>query len=226
MTFYKTNLHFHTADDPEKKIKHSFYEGMDRAAELGFEIIALTCQEKIIWSEEYRSYAENKGILLVPGIEKIVEKKHVLILNPENEAEKVSTFKGLEMYKKNHPESFIIAPHPYFPLGYSLKEKLEQNIGLFDAVEFSWFYSRLVDLNKKASLIASSNNLPFITTSDTHILKFINTSYALIEAEEKTISALFEAIRKNRFKNVTSPRTFWKEMVWEVAAKKMILGIG
>lgn len=213
----KANLHFHTEDDPEdSQINYTFYEGVDKAAELGFEVIALTCHDKYIDSAAYKQYAASKNILLIPGIEKNIEKRHVIILNADPAVESVNTFEKLENYKKDRPDIFLIAPHPYFYTSYCLKEKLEQNIHLFDAIEYSWFYSKNVNPNIRGELIAKKYNLPLIAASDTHNLGFLNTSYALIKAEEKTETAIFNAIRSHKFQNITSPRKFWREMVWQV----------
>lgn len=209
----KTNLHLHTQDDPQECIDYSFYKMIDQAAELGFEVIALTCHQKFINYPEYYEYASKKKILLIPGIEKTVEKRHVVILNASLEAEKIKTFKELEIYKKENPRVFIIAPHPYF-VHCSLDNNLEKYIRLFDAIENSWFYSKSFNLNKKARLVAAKQNLPFISTSDTHDLKFLDKSYAVIEAKEKTTAAVFEAVREKRFENVTSPRKLFREMLW------------
>ena len=221
---FKTNLHFHSQDDPEDTINYTFYEGINQAARLGFEILALTCHNKFIGSQEYQDYAASKNILLIPGIEQYIEGRHVVILNPQSDIEQITTFTELADYKKNHPEILIFAPHPYFYTNYSLKEKLEKNIHLFDVIEQSWFYSRWFNLNKKGQLMAEKYDLPFITASDTHVLKLLDVSYAIIEAKEKTIPAIFEAIKKKSFENVTLPRKFFKEMVW-YAISQFILKI-
>ena len=64
----KTNLHFHTSDDPEDSIDYDFYEGVDRAAALGFGALAITCHNKFVDDPEYEKYAEKRGILLIHGI--------------------------------------------------------------------------------------------------------------------------------------------------------------
>lgn len=217
----KTNLHFHTADDPEdfKIINYTFYEGIDEAAKLGFEVIALTCHNKFINSTDYKKYAENKGIFLIAGIEKNIEKRHVLILNADLAAETVDTFEKLTEYKKRRPDIFVLAAHPYFPTSYSLREKLEMNIRLFDAIEYSWFYSKRINYNRRSELTAKKYNLPLIAASDTHDLNLMNTNYALIDAEEKNEAAIFKAIRENKFQNTTSPRKFWREMIFQTTLK-------
>lgn len=217
----KTNLHFHTHDDPRDVIWHTLYEGVRRAKRLGFEVLALTCHQKFIYLPAYQNYAARHGILLIPGVERDIEGRHVVILNPDKTIEDVATFDELKAYKQNHPDIFILAPHPYFYGSFSLKKRLERHIHLFDAIEHSWFYSKMFNRNKKAKVVAKKYNLPFIATSDTHELDLLDISYAVINAKEKTIKGVFEAIKNNNFTNITSPRKFWKEMLWDEGQRQV-----
>lgn len=215
----KTNLHFHSGDDPMDHISYTTREGIDRAASLGFGALAITCHQKVAWTEEYFEYAKSKGLLLISGIEVYIgetrhdSKKHVLILNATKCAEKVRTWSELELYRKEHKDAFIVAPHPYFYGGFSLHSSLEKHIGLFDAVEQSWFYSEWFNRNEKGKAIAKKYKLPFISTSDTHYFDFLDTNFCTIDAKEATQAALFEAIRAGKFENTTSKRDFWREMI-------------
>lgn len=223
----KANLHFHTSDDPEDVIDYSFYEGIDRAAALGFDVIALTCHNRFIANADYESYARERNILIIRGIERSIEGKHVLILNGDDVSGKIETFSELARYKENNPAIFIIAPHPYFLAPYSLGKKLDEHASVFDAIEHSWFYSKSIDLNRKAEHLAKAKNLPLVAASDTHNLKFLDRSYVIIDATEKTPAALFEAIREKKFKNVTAPSKFWREMIYYFALgeiKKYLAG--
>ncbi|MFA5831832.1 MAG: PHP domain-containing protein [Candidatus Paceibacterota bacterium] len=217
----KTNLHFHTADDPGDPISYSTKEGIDKAVSLGFGAIAITCHQKFAWTEEYAEYAKSKGLVFIPGIEIYIGEtmadsfRHLLILNATPESENVRTFAELSSYKKEHPESFIMAAHPYFYGKICLKEFLEKYIGLFDAIEQSWFYSRLFDRNIKGEATAKKYKLPFVSTSDTHFFDFLNENYCTVDAESATPEAIFAAIRAGKFENTTSRRNFWKDMVWQ-----------
>lgn len=211
----KTNLHFHTGEDPCDFISYNFYEGIDEAARLGFEVLALTCHEKFVYSPKLGDYARAKNILLIPGIEINVEKKHVLVLNCDRDAEKIKNFQELAEYKKTRPEIFILAPHPYFYGRKPLKNRLEKHIELFDAIELSWFYSKLFNRNRKGEMIAGKYGKPFIATSDTHFFDFMDENYALVEVGQKTIAAVFQAVRNKNFENITSPRRLFKEMLWK-----------
>ncbi|MFA6407723.1 MAG: PHP-associated domain-containing protein [Candidatus Paceibacterota bacterium] len=209
---YKTNLHFHSSDDPQDNISYSFKDGLEKARAFGFDVLALTCHHIFVATPEMHRMAKEYGILFIPGVERSIQKKHVVILNPDQEVEHVSTFEDLAEYRRMHPEILVIAPHPYFRGGFSLNKELDEHIELFDAIEYSWFYSKWFNNNKKAERTAKLHNLPFIATSDTHDLRFIDKSYALIEAKEKTIPAIFSAIREKRFTNISSPRKVFRDL--------------
>ncbi len=208
----KTNLHLHTNDDPLENLGYSFYEAINRAMSLGFEVIGLTCHKEVISRPEYRTYAEERGILLIEGAELTIRRKHVVILNAKPDIKAIDSFETLRSYKREHPEIFVLAPHPYY-LYNSLGSKLEKNIDLFDAVELSWFYSKRLNLNRKAIAVAKRHNLPLITTSDTHNLRFLNSSYATVNARKKTPEAIFDAIRAGSMQNMSTPSHLWREMI-------------
>ncbi len=216
----KTNLHFHTADDPNHEIEYSFYQAIDKTSALGFSVLALTCHNYFAWSKKYAEYAEEKGILLIPGIEIGInrgkvskEGRHLIILGCDKDVEKIQTFDDVRKYKKKHPEIFILAPHPFFYGSFSLKDALEKNIDIIDAIEQSWFYSKWFNKNKEAEKMAKKYNLPYISTSDTHFFNFIDRHYATITTKEQTQEAVFESMRKKQFKNTTSPQNFLLDLM-------------
>lgn len=209
----KANLHFHTKDDPQDVVDYSFQKGIDEASRLGFEVVALTCHNRFIDLPEYAEYAARNNILLISGVERDIERRHVVILNADKNIEKVNTFEELAAYKKERSDAFILAPHPYFLTPYCLGKKLEEHIGIFDAIEHSWFYSEKFNRNLKAEAIAKKYKLPYLANSDTHELKTLNKAYAVIETREKTATAIFEAIRLEKFENFSEPSKFWSEMI-------------
>ena len=211
---YKINLHTHTDEDPQDFVNYSIYECLNTASSLGFGAIALTCHNKFINNDEYIKYAESKGILLISGIEKTIQKRHIVILGCGVNIENIQTFNGLREYKKLNPNIFIIAAHPCFPGGYSLTEKeLISNKGLFDAIEYSWFYTKYINFSKSGAVLAESLGIPIVATSDTHELQLLNSGYITIELGEKTPSAIFESIRRGAFKNFSEPQTFHRVVV-------------
>lgn len=236
----KTNLHFHTGDDPQDFVPYSAEQGIDYAASLGFDALAITCHQRSAWTPAYAAYAAGRGILFIPGIElnirtrasRAVKKmrarhgghrdarrgRHLIILNCAPEAENVRTFSDLADYRAAHPECLVFAPHPFAYGNFSLKKFLERHINLIDAIEHTWYYSHRLDRNKKSAAIATKYHLPLIATSDTHTFRNMDTDYALVDAKEKTIAALFDAIRHNQITNITRRKKIIREMALPAAA--------
>ena len=211
---YKANLHSHTSEDAVEgfKINYCIFDLINKAKDFDFKVLALTGHEKFIYRESYGSYAKARGILLIPGIELkfrhwLFLSYHVLVLNCGREINEVKNMQMLKAYKKNNPHVFIIAPHPNFGLMQSMGiKKLVSNINLFDAIEHSWYYSKRINKNNKASQIAKKFNKPVIATSDIHNLKYLNTDYTMIESADLDKESIFKAIKNNNFYNISSDK--------------------
>ena len=204
MTKLKVQFHIHSKQDPRDNIKYSEKQIIDRAAALGYNAIAITCHDVIIFSEDLKKYAEKKRVLLIPGIEKTILKKHVVILNADVSAQSISNFEDLKRYKEKHPESLIVASHPYYPGSESLKSALEKHHKLFDAIEYSWFHSKHFNkYNEKAIMAGEKYEIPLIGTSDNHNLKYLDKTYSIIESESKDIPSIFKAIKQNKIETVS-----------------------
>jgi predicted metal-dependent phosphoesterase TrpH len=210
----KTSLHIHTSEDKKDghMIGYDAYRLIDEAEKSGFDVLGFTPHQKFVFKPEFAEYAKKKGILLIPGVERSfgrVLNKHVIILNCDKSIEKVKNFKQLIKYKKEHPEIFVLAPHPTYNRLLSVGARnLEKYIGLFDAIEYSWLYSKRMNSNKRAEKIALAHNKPMVSTADVHVLKKLDTDYALIEADGFTAESVFRAIKEQRFENITAPKKF------------------
>lgn len=206
----KINFHLHTGQDPIDAVKHSEHELIDEAARLGYDVLSITCHNALIFSDDLKDYAHKKSILLIPGIEKSILKKHVLIINAAVEAQKIKNFEDLREYRKKHPECLVIAAHPYYLGPISLQKNLEKHIDLFDAVEYSWYHSKKFNgPNKKAVKTAEKYGKPVLGTADNHILKYVNCTYSLVRAEKNT-EAIFKAIKANEIEIVSHDLPWWK----------------
>jgi len=205
----KCQFHTHVKGDTCDNVKHTAKELIKKAAALSYDVLAITTHNKIIFNKQLRKYAEKKGILLMPGTEFEIDKKHILCLNAHSDILKVKNFKDLKNYRKKHPESLIIAPHPFFPGKVTLKKSLIDNIDLFDAIEISFCYTKQKNFNKKAIALAKRWKKPLIATSDCHVLDYLDISYCFINSK-KDISSIFKAIKQNRIKNHTKPLSWWK----------------
>jgi len=197
----KADLHLHTAEDPLDRVRYTAKELISRAADKGFDVISITNHHQMTFNQDLLSYAQKNGILLIPGVEMTIQRRHVLVLNPPPH-KMCSDFYSLS--KLRRPETLIIAPHPYFPGTYSLNGYLMKHLNLFDALEYCHFYSPLINFNQKAVELSRSFGFPLVGNSDAHFLSQLGTTYSLIYAE-KNLEAIFEAIRQNKVKVATRP---------------------
>lgn len=201
----KADFHTHTSDDDRDQIHHSAEMLIDEAAEKQLDVLAITNHCSVAHSPYLAEYAHRRGILLIPGIEALIEGRHLLILNPDAEQARASTFD--ELRRMGRRDAVFIAPHPYFPTDRSLKEKLIENIDLFDAAEYHTFYVRGLNFNRKLVRVAREHRLPLVGNSDTHVIPYEDSTYTLVEAEPR-LQAVLQAIREGRVEVLTRPRPF------------------
>ena len=215
----KADLHIHTQEDPEDKVEYTAKELIDGASRQKFDVLAITNHNLVTYDGYLKKYALDKGILLIPGIELKVEGKHIILLNVNDRGEReIRTLEELRYYKNE--SSLIIAPHPYFPMFASLGAKLDQYIHIFDAVEYTHFYFKGINFNRKAERKARKYNLPLLGVSDAHLLRQFGLTYSLIDAE-KTSEAVIRAIKENKVEIVTRPIKFgWRNII--LSLKHMI----
>ena len=197
----KVDLHLHTAEDPLDHIRYTAKELISKAADESFDVISITNHHQLTFNQDLSSYAQQRGILLIPGIEMTIQRRHVLVLNPPPH-KTCSDF--LSLSKLRRPETLIVAPHPYFPGTYSLNGYLLKHLHLFDALEYCHFYSPMINFNQRALEVCQSFRFPLIGNSDAHFLSQLGTTYSLIHAE-RNLESIFAAIRANQVEVVTRP---------------------
>jgi predicted metal-dependent phosphoesterase TrpH len=209
----KVELHTHTADDPIDAIPHTTHQLIDRAAALGYDALAVTLHERQLDLRPYLSYAADRGIVLIPGIEQTVEGRHVLLLNFARGTEDVRTFDDLARLKANAP-GLVVAPHPFFPAGASLWGALERHADLFDAVERNAMFTRSLDFNRAAERFAARHGKPLVGNCDVHRLRQLGSTYSMVDAERDP-EAICAAILAGRVRVESRP------LAWTDAARIM-----
>ncbi|MFT4326842.1 MAG: PHP domain-containing protein [Candidatus Woesearchaeota archaeon] len=201
----KAQLHIHAKGDPKDLfITYTPYDVVDKAVETKTDVIAFTFHDKYFNNKKVIEYARKKGVLVIPAIEKTIEGKDILIYNPPKKIESINTFKELKSIKNDH--MLIMAPHPFFVAPYCLKHKIIEHYDLFDAWEYCFFYTKFCNCNKKLVTLNKKHGTKkaIIGTSDVHNLDFFDKTYAVINAQ-KSIPAIFKAIRQNNVATITSP---------------------
>lgn len=189
----KVDFHLHSSEDPVDVITHSAHQLIDRAAELGFDALALTLHDCDLQDSGLRAYASERGIVLVPGVERTIEGCHVLLINFHERTDHVRTFDDLAALRKQS-HGLVIAPHPYFPDRSCLRGRLDRYVDLFDAIEWSYFWTRGLNFNLQAARFAAAHGKPIVASSDLHDIRQLGRTYSLVFADP-TPDAICVAVR-------------------------------
>ena len=205
MDVLKVELHAHSSDDPSDVIPHTTKQLIDRAALLGYHALAVTLHDRQLDLRPYLSYAADRGITLIPGIERTIRGKHVLLINFRRGAGDVTNFDELARLKVREP-GLVVAPHPFFPGSSCLRGQLRRYADLFDAIEYNAMFTDVVNFNAAAEQFARVHGKPIVGNGDIHRLRQLGTTYSLVSAEPDP-DAICDAIRANRVALVARPHS-------------------
>ena len=200
----KVELHSHTADDPEDYIPHTAEQLIDRAADLDYDAIAITLHNSQLDLTPLEAHAQERGVLLIPGVERDIDGKHVLLINFSTRSERVDSFADLEALKRDESAGLVVAPHPFFPTGSCLRGIMNRHPELFDAVEINAKYSPWVNFNRAATRWAIAHGRPLVGNGDVHRLEQLGSTHTRVDAEP-TPDAICTAIRSGRVQVASTP---------------------
>ena len=184
-------------------IDHNAHQLIDRAAELGLDALALTLHDFDLRDPRLTAYAQERGIILVPGVERTIEGRHVVLLNFPERTDHVRTFEDLAALRRGSA-GVVIAAHPYFPDSTCLRSRLDRHVDLFDAVEWSYFWTGGLNFNAKAARFAARHGKSLVASSDLHDLRQLGRTYSVVFADRDPDS-ICAAIREGRVSIQTSP---------------------
>ncbi|HKT81959.1 MAG TPA: PHP-associated domain-containing protein, partial [Vicinamibacterales bacterium] len=176
---------------------------------LGYQALAITLHERQLDVRPLRAYAADRGITLIPGVERSIEGRHVLLLNFQHGADTLNTFDDLAKLKRTQ-HGLVVAPHPFYPSKSSVGCRLDAHHELFDAVEFNAMYTRSVDFNRRAVSWAKAHDKPLVGNCDVHRLRQLGTTYSLIDAAPDA-DAICDAIVAGRIQIESRPLA-WNEV--------------
>jgi len=206
----KVELHAHTADDPVDRIPHTAFQLIDRAAALGYGALAITLHERQLDVAALRPYAAERGVTLIPGVERTIEGRHVLLLNFRRGADGVNTFDDLARLRQREA-GLVVAPHPFFPLTSCLRSCMDRHPALFDAAEINAMFTPRVDFNRLARRWADRYGKPLVGNGDIHRLRQLGTTYSIVDAEPDA-DAICSAIAAGRVRVECRPMP-WTDIV-------------
>ena len=194
----KVELHAHSNLDPHDGIFHTTRQLIDRAAELGYHALSVTCHNHYFDPTYDAPYARDRGMVLLPGIERTIDGAHLLLINFPAASEKVNSFDEALALKASHPRGLVVAPHPFYPTPSAIGlDRMNRYRDLFDAVEVSSLYTRQFDFNAPAIEWARANGKPLVGNSDVHTLAQLGSTYTLVDAVPEP-DAICRAIREGR----------------------------
>jgi predicted metal-dependent phosphoesterase TrpH len=214
----KAELHAHCSLDPvdHRICQYTPEELISNAAQNGYNILAITCHNLDIWTERLSEYARDLGITLIPGMEVTAERtRHVLTYNFRAPAKSLNTLTKIR--ELSRPDTLVIAPHAYFPERTCLRGLLNENLDLFDAIEYSGFRIRGLNFNRRSVRLAAKTGKPLVGNSDTHYLWQLNRTFTWIYAEPD-VQSVVNAIKQGRVQLQTSPLSWFEAAKWWTTA--------
>jgi len=199
-------LHVHSA--------HS-YDGRDpirdlleRAAAVGLDAIAVTDHDVIEGSLEAVEAAPEYGLLAIPGMEVSSAAGHVLALGVEEAVEPGLPF-GETVDRIHELGGIAVVPHPFQKSRSGVLAKISTDeLEAADAIEV--YNSRLLTgrANRRAARFARRRNIPMTAGSDAHISEMVGQATTTVDADERSVEAVLEAVREGRT-TVEGTRTPW-----------------
>ena len=215
----KIELHAHTDQDPEDRIPYSTRDLIDRAADLGYQAIAVTLHDRYFDPSPHLAYARERRVLLLSGIECTISRRHVLLVNFGPECAAVRTFDDVARLKARS-RGLVVAPHPFYPTTSAMGGDLDTRAALVDAIEINAMYTRQIDFNRRAVAWARANGKPLVGNSDVHRLEQMGTTYSLVDADPDP-DAICDAIRCGRVEVRTEPLTLARAVL---TFTRMVIG--
>jgi predicted metal-dependent phosphoesterase TrpH len=190
------DFHVHTREDPKDYIRYTAHRLFERAAELGFDALAVTNHDQGVYTPALARAAEARGLLLLPGVEITADDAHIVVINPQFEP-RLEGFTLRDLPRLYGARSLTIAPHPFFHFFASLQKRLYTLLPWIDAIEFTCYHNPLLDLNKSAVRAAREFGKPLVGDSDSHDLRQFGLTYSLVDAE-KDMGSIISAVKAGR----------------------------
>jgi predicted metal-dependent phosphoesterase TrpH len=206
----KVELHAHTADDPLDRVPYSGRELIIRAAALGYGALSITLHDAVFDPAPLAAFARDQGVTLIPGLERTIGGKHVLLINFPAGALTARSFEDVEGLKMQYPAGLVVAPHPFYPIGSALgRARLEAHRSLWDAVEVNAMFVSGADWNRSARTWARAQALPLVGNADVHRLSQLGSTWSEVDVPAGSEpDAICAAIKAGHVRVVARPLSY------------------
>lgn len=147
---------------------------------MGYGALSITLHERQLDLERRVPLAAERGITLIPGVERTIEGRHVLLLNFRRGAQDVRTFEDLARCGKCETDW---SWRSFFPLPSCLHGCLNRHASLFDAIEINAMFMPTVNFNRVAERWAARHGKPLVGNGDIHRLRQLGSTYPLVDPD-------------------------------------------
>jgi predicted metal-dependent phosphoesterase TrpH len=205
---YRVDLHNHCQGDPVDSLRHTIFEHIDAAKKAGLDAIAMTWHRRVCSDEKAFTYARERGLLLMAGMEAEIDGKHLVVVGlRDGDLPGQTSWEEIRALRARRPSVVVMAPHPFYPHPSCLNNRINEGADCIDVVEWcnlhvNWLPSR-VNPNLRAARWAQRHGKPLMASSDAHSIAAIGRAPSTVEAEALTEEAILAAIRTG---HVSFPR--------------------
>jgi predicted metal-dependent phosphoesterase TrpH len=201
----KVELHAHTVHDRADRIGHTTRDLVEHAISLGYQALALTLHDIQRDNTADAAWARERGFVLISGIERTIEGKHILLINfPADLVLGVRRFADVPALKAAWPHGLVVVPHAFYPVGSAMRDRLDRHASWVDAIEVNSLYTRHLNFNARAVAWAKAHGKPIVGNTDLHHLQQMGTTFTLVDAPPDA-NAICDAIRSGRVELRTTP---------------------
>ena len=219
MVLLKCDLHVHT--DASRDGESSVEAVIAAAKAAGLDAVAITDHDTTEGSNAALA-CKNPGILIIPGIEVSTKQGHLLVLGttqvftPKQDVlTTIAEAKALG--------AVTIVPHPFHRWRHGVGLRCKEALLAADAVEALNSRYIIGTANQKAAKMAKKYHRPATAGSDAHNCTFVGFGVTEIEAEERSVAAILDAIRAGCVSctcKKTPLRTYTRQS-WDNTVRKM-----
>ena len=166
------------------------------------------------------SHAAARGIVLLSGIERTIDGKHVLLINVPREAGDVRSFDDVRALKQQTPAALVVAPHPFYPIPSALGARPGRASSTWSTRSKSTRCTRSgLDYNRRARAWAAAHGKALVGNTDLHRLDQIGTTWSEVDAPPDA-DAICAAIRAGRVVVRSRPLS-WPRALWTMARMEL-----
>ena len=183
-----------------------------RAAEAGLDALAVTDHDTVAGTPRLLEVAPNYDLVPIPGLEVSSAAGHILALGVKEVVPAGLPYH--ETIDRIHDlGGIVVVPHPFQKSRHGVIGRVDRDaLAAADAVET--YNSRLLTgvANHRARRFARSRDLPTTAGSDAHIAEMVGRAVTEVDADERSVRGVLDAVRAGRA-SVVGSRTPWRVSV-------------